>query len=110
MPNYLLQLSYTSESWAALIEHPQDRIEATRKAVERLGGKVGTAGITLGDYDVVGILGMPDVATAAAYAMALAAGGACKDIKTTRLLSVAEGIDAMKKAGTSGYQPIVSHK
>ena len=47
---------------------------------------------------------MPDNVNAAAIAMAFAAGGACKAIKTTPLLTIAEGVEAMKKASTTGYR------
>ena len=93
-----------------MIKKPQDRVEAVRKAVEKLGGKVGSFWMTFGDYDLVGILEMPDNASAAALAMAVAAGGACKDVKTTPLLSLAEGLEAMKKAGNSGYKPVAASK
>ena len=43
--------------------------------------------------------------SAAAFALAAAGGGACKTVKTTPLLSAEEGIEAMKKAATSGYKP-----
>jgi hypothetical protein len=32
-------------------------------------------------------------------------GGACKSVKTTPLLTIAEGIEAMKKAAECGYRP-----
>jgi hypothetical protein len=48
---------------------------------------------------------MPDNVSAAAFALAIAAGGACKNVKTTPLLTAEEGIKAMKKAGGSGYKP-----
>jgi uncharacterized protein with GYD domain len=89
-----------------MIKRPQDRIEAVRKGVETLGGKVGAFWMAFGDYDLVGILEMPDNVSAAAFALAVAAGGACKDVKTTPLLSIAEGMEAMKKAGSSGYKPV----
>ena len=44
-----------------------------------------------------------DNVTAAAAAIAATAGGACKSLKTTVLMSVDEGIQAMKKAGGAGY-------
>jgi uncharacterized protein with GYD domain len=91
-----------------MIKQPQDRAEAVRKTVERLGGKVGAFWMTFGDYDLVGVLEMPDNASAAAFAIAVAAGGACKDVKTTPLLSIAEGMEAMKKAGSSGYKPVTT--
>jgi uncharacterized protein with GYD domain len=93
-----------------MIKKPQDRVEAVRKAVDKLGGKVGSFWMTFGDYDLVGILEMPDNASAAAFAMAVAAGGACKNVKTTPLLSIAEGLEAMKKAGNSGYKPVAASK
>jgi uncharacterized protein with GYD domain len=89
-----------------MIKHPQDRAQAVGKAVEKLGGKVGSFWLAFGDYDLVGVLEMPDNVSAAAFAFAVAAGGACKAVKTTPLLSIAEGMDAMKKAGASGYKPV----
>ena len=75
-----------------------------RPAIERLGGKIESAWFAFGEYDVVLILQMPDNVNAAAMAMAFAAGGACKAIKTTPLLTIAEGVKAMKKASTTGYR------
>jgi uncharacterized protein with GYD domain len=108
--SYLLQLSYSAEAWAALIKHPQDRVEAVGKAVEKLGGKVGSFWASFGDYDLVGVLEMPDNVSAAAFAFAVAAGGACKNVKTTPLLSIGEAVKAMKKAGNSGYKPVTDKK
>jgi hypothetical protein len=42
--------------------------------------------------------------------MAIAAGGACKGVKTTPLLKIEEGMEAMKKAGTCGYKPMTGKK
>ena len=42
--------------------------------------------------------------SAAALAIAAAAGGACKSIKTTPLLDATEGLEAMKLAAGSGYR------
>jgi uncharacterized protein with GYD domain len=110
MPSYLLQVSYSAEAWAAMIKHPQDRIEAVRKSVEKLGGHITGGWLAFGDYDIVAILEMPDNVSAAAFAMAAAAGGACKHVKTTPLLSVDDAKAAMQKAGTSGYKPATAQK
>ena len=40
-----------------------------------------------------------------AFAVAAAAGGAVKAIKTTPLMSVEEGMSMLKKAAESGYKP-----
>jgi uncharacterized protein with GYD domain len=110
MASYLYQISYSSEAWAALVKRPQDRVEAVRKVVEKLGGKLETFWFAFGDYDLIGVLDMPDNASAAAFSVAIAAGGACKHVKTTPLLSLAEGLEAMKKAGSSGYKPVTARK
>ena len=62
--------------------------------------------MSFGDYDIVALLDMPDNTSAAAFAIAASGGGSCKTVKTTPLLSVEEGTEAMKKAGSSGYKGI----
>jgi uncharacterized protein with GYD domain len=106
MAHYLLQLSYTPEAWSALVTNPQDRSKAVEGVVENLGGKMERIWLSFGEYDVLGIIDMPESVSAAAFAMALAAGGACRNVKTTPLLSAQEGIEAMKRAGTCGYTPV----
>jgi uncharacterized protein with GYD domain len=104
MASYLLQVAYTPEAWANLIAQPQDRIDAVRPVIEKLGGKVVHGWFAFGDYDVVAIIEMPTNVEAAAFSIAAASAGAIRSIKTTPLLTTAEGIEAMKKAGMSGYK------
>jgi uncharacterized protein with GYD domain len=104
MAYFLEQVAYSTEGWQALVRSPQNRIEAVRPAIERLGGKIETAWYAFGEYDVVLIVQMPDNVSAAAIAMAFAAGGSCKAVKTTPLITIAEAVEAMKKASTSGYR------
>lgn len=106
MPSFFVQVSYTAEAIAALVKKPQDRGEAVRKTVETLGGSVKGAWLSFGDYDIVALLEMPDNTSAAAFAIAASGGGSCRAVKTTALLSVEEGIEAMKKAGASGYRGV----
>ena len=110
MAQYLVQISYTSEAWAVLIKKPQDRAEAVRKSVEKLGGKVVGFWFAFGDHDVVGIVEMPDNVSAAAWAIAVAGGGACKTVKTTPLMAIEDGIEAIEKAGSCGYKPATGKK
>ena len=104
MPSYLQQIAYTPEGWEALVGKPQNRIEAVRPAIEKLGGKIQGAWFSFGDYDVVVVVDMPSNVDAGAIAMAFAAGGACKAVKTTPLLTAEEAVEAMKKASNSGYR------
>jgi uncharacterized protein with GYD domain len=110
MPHYLHQVAYSREGWEALLAHPQNRIEAVKPAIEKLGGKIETAWFAFGDYDVVVITEMPDNVTAAAIAIAFAGGGACKAVQTTPLMSAADALQAMKKAGECGYRPAAAGK
>jgi uncharacterized protein with GYD domain len=108
MPHYLHQVAYSREAWQALVNNPQDRVEAVRPAIERLGGKIKDAYFAFGEYDIVVITEMPDNVNAAGLAIAFAAGGACKAVQTTPLLSTSEAVEALKKAGQSGYRPVTT--
>jgi uncharacterized protein with GYD domain len=108
MPHFLHQIAYSREGWEAIVNNPQDRIDAVRPAIEKLGGRIETAWFAFGDFDVVVITEMPNNVNAAALAIAFAAGGACKAVQTTPLLSIAEAVEAMKKAKESGYRPATS--
>jgi uncharacterized protein with GYD domain len=106
MQMYVYQASYTSESIASLIEDPQDRIETVKKDFEDMGAKIVVGGYPVGEYDVLVVYNAPDDTTAAALALAIAAGGATRSAKTTRLLTGEEWIESLRKAQRSWYQPI----
>jgi uncharacterized protein with GYD domain len=102
--SYLIQVAYTPDAWAAMVSQPQNRLEAVRPVVEKLGGKFEHAWLAFGEYDIVGVVELPENTDAAAFAMAVMAGGACRGFKTTPLLSVEEGVEAMRKAQGAGYR------
>jgi len=108
MPYFLHQISYTSEALAKLIATPQNRFDAVRGPIEKLGGKIKDSYFSFGPSDVVLITEMPDNVSAAAIALAFAAGGACRTCQTTALMSVPEAMDAFRKAGTCGYKPVAA--
>ena len=110
MPSYLLQASYTVEALNILMKKPQDRTEVVRKSIEKLGGKLIGLWLSFGEHDVTCVFEMPNNVSAAAIALAVGAGGAVRDPKTTPLLTVEEGIAALKKAATSGYTPVSAAK
>ena len=104
MPQFLTQVAYTDQAWQSLVSNPQNRFDALRPVFEKLGGRIINAWFAFGDYDVVLISELPDNVSAAALAIAASAGGACKSIKTTPLMNVTEGVEAMKRAAASGYR------
>ncbi|MFQ5933234.1 MAG: GYD domain-containing protein [Dehalococcoidia bacterium] len=105
MAYYMLQAAYTSEGWAAQVKDPRNRLEVIRPVVEGLGGSIDDAWLSFGEYDIVAICQFPDNASAASFSIAASAGGAVKAVKTTPLMTLEEGIDALKKAGGAGYRP-----
>jgi len=105
MASYLIQASYTPEAWAAQVKNPQNRIEALRPVVAQSGGKIVCGYYTFGEYDIMLIVEGMDNVTAAALSVGATAGGAIKSIKTTPLMTVEEGMEAMRKAAAAGYRP-----
>ena len=105
MALYLVQVAYTHEAWAVQLHNPLDRREAVSQVVERLGGSIESAYYAFGDYDAILIIEMSDNVSAAAFSLAVSAGGAVKAIKTTPLLTIEDGIAAMRKGADAGYRP-----
>lgn len=101
----MYQAGYTAEAVAALIKEPQDRIEAVKPALEPMGVKILDGGYSLGEHDVTVIFEAPDDITATAVALAIAAGGAVRSARTTRLLTGREWTDSLEKAHWSHYKP-----
>jgi len=97
----------SQEGWKALVANPQNRIEAVRPAIEKLGGKIEAAWFSFGDYDVVVIVDLPDNVSAAAIAMAFAAGGACKSVQTIPLISQRKPLrrSERRESAVTGRQP-----
>lgn len=104
MPRYMYEVAYTPEAWGTLVKKPQDRIEAVRPAIRKLGGRIEAAYFAFGDYDLVAIANMPDNVSAAAFSIAASAGGSIKAIKTTPLMTIREGMRAMRAAKRSAYE------
>ena len=110
MPLFLSQVAYNEQGWQALVSNPQNRLDVIRPVVEKLGGRLVNAYFAFGDYDFVLISEFPDNVSVAALAIAAAAGGAVKSIKTTPLMEAVEGLEAIRKAATSGYRAPVGAK
>lgn len=106
MPLFMWQAAYASESWAAQLKNPANRVETVgRQACKSAGGKLVGAWYCFGDYDIAIVADMPDNESMAAVSLAIAAGGACKSAKTTVLMSGDQAVAAMKKAKAVTYKP-----
>ena len=105
MATYMVQASYTTTAWNKLVQRPENRMEALKPVIEKLGGHILAWYYTFGDYDVVVVFEVPSNVNAAAASMAIAGSGAVKDLKTSILMSPDEGFDAMLLAQGAGYRP-----
>ncbi|AUX80418.1 MULTISPECIES: GYD domain-containing protein [Sinorhizobium] len=105
MTMYLTRFSYTPETWARMIQNPEDRREAARTYIEAVGGKLHGFWYAFGEHDGWTLWEAPDSVSMAAVAIAIGAGGALSSIETTVLLSVDETIDALAKAKQVRYRP-----
>jgi uncharacterized protein with GYD domain len=104
MPVYMSQFAYTTEAWAALTKNPVDRREAVRGLMQNVGGRLIELYYGFGEYDGVLLFEAPDDTSASAGLLAALAPGHIKAIKTTKLLTVEETLEALRKAGSISYR------
>jgi uncharacterized protein with GYD domain len=104
MAVYLMRFSYTPETWARLIQNPEDRRDAARAYLEQVGGTLQGFWYGFGEYDGYAILEAPDNVSAAGAVLAIAAGGALSSVETTVLMTVEETLEAMAKSKSIGYR------
>ncbi|HEY3169415.1 MAG TPA: GYD domain-containing protein [Thermoanaerobaculia bacterium] len=104
MPYFLAQAAYTPQAWSTMAKNPVDREQVFRGLIEKAGGKLHSFYFSVGEYDAIGILEAPDLATAAAISIAVSSAGHVKSYKTTPLLTAREGMSAMEKAGGFGFR------
>jgi uncharacterized protein with GYD domain len=105
MALFMYRGGYTAESWAAQAKKPTNREEAIKPHVRALGGRILSFYYAFGEDDFVAIAQMPDNKAAAAFAIAAASGGALSHLTTTPLMSVAEGMTAMRQSKKARYTP-----
>ena len=105
MPLYLSRFSYTPETWARLVQNPEDRREAARSYIESVGGKLHGFWYAFGSHDGLSLWEAPDNISMAAVAIAIGGGGALSSFETTVLLTVEETLEALRQAQAVQYRP-----
>ena len=106
MTRYLIQETVTSQAVAALMKNPHDRTEAVRPVFESVGGKLEHYYVAMNENTVYMIADIPDQDSLAAILWSFHGGGGPIAIKATPLMTAAEAVDMLKKAGRLGYEPI----
>jgi len=91
-------VAYTSESWATQARVQGDVVERIEPLIASCNGSLEALYYAFGDADVVALCEFRNPEDAAAFSIAVSAGGAVKSMKTTPLLSVEQGTAALRRA------------
>ncbi len=107
MTYYLARAKISKDMITALVSRPEDRLVATTRFLQQIGGRLHNYFFSFGQYDIVLLFELPDNVSAASLAMTLSAAGSVTEIETTPLLTMEEAVAAMKAAGqaTGIYVP-----
>ena len=107
MSSYLALFTYEKAAWRDMVRRPEDREAAARAVIEAAGGTLLAFYWMLGDHDGLAIYEAPDPAAAASVTVAILASGRVADVRTHALLSSAEALEAVGRAGdvAKAYAP-----
>lgn len=86
MPTYVMLANWTEQGLRSIEESPK-RIDATRKALEEMGGHFLSVHMTMGTYDLVITYDAPDDAVAARFTLLL---GKLGNVRTSSLKAFPE--------------------
>ena len=103
MPLYMAQFSYTPETWASLVQSPENREEAVAHILSSYGCKLHNLWYAFGEADGYALIEAPSNVNAASVAIAIASSGAFSRFTTTVLMSQDEALEAMRQASQVGY-------
>jgi uncharacterized protein with GYD domain len=98
MAHYLIEVGYTPQAWNAQIDKPANALERITPALEACGGTVHSMFYAFGEIDLVAIGEFPTPEAAAAFGLAVGSSGALRLYRTTPLLTLAEGMESMRRA------------
>jgi uncharacterized protein with GYD domain len=104
MGMYLIKFSHTPETWARLLANPEDRRAAASPPIEAAGGKLHGYWYAFGDTDGYVLFEAPDDVIAAGLLVKIASSGAFTKVSTTKLLTVEEALDALRRGGGVEYR------
>ncbi len=96
-------LSFTPTPAYPAQHNPVDRSVPVKALIEKLGGRFIGMYYTFGEYDGFTLYEQADNVASMAGVLAAVAPGHLKAIKTTVLFTVAEAVQAMKKAGSVAF-------
>lgn len=87
MSKYITNFTYSSGSWARMVECPGDRTKVARRTLESLGGSLECLYWQQATSDGFAISDLPDTVSAYALTTAVAKTGAFKSVETHELFT-----------------------
>ena len=103
MPLYMVSFGYTPETWARLVQAPENRSETVSRMLEDVGCSLRGLWYAFGKADGFALIEAPDEITGAGLSVALAASGAFRSFDTTVLISTEQMVEALGKAQEVAY-------
>ena len=86
MSTYVVLINFTEQGIRTISEWP-DRVDNARQAIEKAGGRLQQVFLTMGEYDVVAIVELPNDEVAASVLLSL---GRLGNLKSTTLKAFPE--------------------
>ncbi len=107
MPTYVTFFNYTGEAWARMVDHPADRAEAARSAIEAVGGELRAFYWMLGPSDGFAVYTVPSEVAAASLGAGVAGSGAVARQQTFQVIEMDAARQALELAAAvaRSYRP-----
>jgi len=108
MPKFVSFVTWSSASWARMIDNADDRIAEIRQVLESFGGTLESVyWMPLATHDGIMIADVPDTVTAAAVTFAVTSRGADHSIETYELFTLEQLREALVLAAEARriYRP-----
>ena len=105
MAKYLIEETLASQTFAGMLQKPEDRFEVLKPLFEVVGCKLEQAYASGIENKAYMIVESPDLDSVYTIGANFMASGAASSIKYIPLMTIPEAVDVCKKAAILGYRP-----
>jgi uncharacterized protein with GYD domain len=105
MPMYATMFQYQAAALKLMVERPEDRGAVVNRAAESLGGRVVSYYWSVGNFDGLVILDLPDGTAAAAVQLVMEGTGAVRHVETHEIFPADELPELLQQTARVRYSP-----